>query len=132
MFSNATSLTLAIQPLWRFTDSPIDGRLLVYRSDDIRNLSRIASPKVCGYIHAEDKDLLPETARRDWDVQEERDQGELCCLFPSLGLESLANVCVHICACVVEMCRRMEYIRGWRSQIGGSLGFVLLFVDGKE
>ncbi|XP_076604268.1 disintegrin and metalloproteinase domain-containing protein 17a isoform X2 [Chaetodon auriga] len=60
-----------IEPLWRFTDSPNDGRLLVYRSDDIKNLSRIASPKVCGYIHAEAQDLLPQTARRDWDRQEE-------------------------------------------------------------
>uniref|UniRef100_A0A672ICY9 Disintegrin and metalloproteinase domain-containing protein 17-like n=1 Tax=Salarias fasciatus TaxID=181472 RepID=A0A672ICY9_SALFA len=48
-----------IEPLWRFVDAPTDGRLLVYRSDDIRNLSRIASPKVCGYIHAEARDLLP-------------------------------------------------------------------------
>ncbi|XP_038142146.1 disintegrin and metalloproteinase domain-containing protein 17a isoform X1 [Cyprinodon tularosa] len=52
-----------IEPLWRFTDSPIDGRLLVYRSQDIRNLSRIASPEVCGYIHAEAEDLFPEAAR---------------------------------------------------------------------
>uniref|UniRef100_A0A8C6NWS2 ADAM metallopeptidase domain 17a n=1 Tax=Nothobranchius furzeri TaxID=105023 RepID=A0A8C6NWS2_NOTFU len=49
-----------IEPLWRFTDSPVDGRLLVYRSEDIKNLSRIASPKVCGYIHADAEDLLPE------------------------------------------------------------------------
>nr|XP_020496356.1 disintegrin and metalloproteinase domain-containing protein 17 isoform X1 [Labrus bergylta] len=54
-----------IEPLWRFTDSPTDGRLLVYRSEDIKNLSRIASPKVCGYVQAEAKDLLPQTARRD-------------------------------------------------------------------
>ncbi|XP_039993266.1 disintegrin and metalloproteinase domain-containing protein 17a [Xiphias gladius] len=59
-----------VEPLWRFTDSPTDGRLLVYRSDDIKNLSRIVSPKVCGYVHAEDRDLLPQTARRDWDGQE--------------------------------------------------------------
>uniref|UniRef100_A0A8C4I1V9 ADAM metallopeptidase domain 17 n=1 Tax=Dicentrarchus labrax TaxID=13489 RepID=A0A8C4I1V9_DICLA len=52
-----------VEPLWRFTDSPIDGRLLVYRSEDIKNLSRIASPKVCGYVHAEAKDLLPQNAR---------------------------------------------------------------------
>lgn len=63
-----------IEPLWRFTDSPTDGRLLVYRSDDIKNLSRIASPKVCGYIHAEAKDLLPQSARRDWEKQEQVDQ----------------------------------------------------------
>ncbi|KAM9341317.1 LOW QUALITY PROTEIN: disintegrin and metalloproteinase domain-containing protein 17a [Symphorus nematophorus] len=63
-----------VEPLWRFIDAPTDGRLLVYRSDDIKNLSRIASPKVCGYVHAEAKDLLPETARRDWEEQEKVDQ----------------------------------------------------------
>ncbi|XP_034431919.1 disintegrin and metalloproteinase domain-containing protein 17a isoform X1 [Hippoglossus hippoglossus] len=59
-----------VEPLWRFTDSPTDGRLLVYRSEDIKNLSRIASPKVCGYVHAADMDLLPKPTRRDWDGQE--------------------------------------------------------------
>uniref|UniRef100_A0A3Q1HPQ6 ADAM metallopeptidase domain 17a n=1 Tax=Acanthochromis polyacanthus TaxID=80966 RepID=A0A3Q1HPQ6_9TELE len=53
-----------VEPLWRFTDSPTDGRLLVYRSEDIKNLTHIVSPKVCGYIHAEAQDLLPQTARR--------------------------------------------------------------------
>uniref|UniRef100_A0A673CG57 Disintegrin and metalloproteinase domain-containing protein 17 n=1 Tax=Sphaeramia orbicularis TaxID=375764 RepID=A0A673CG57_9TELE len=61
-----------VEPLWRFTNSPTDGRLLVYRSDDIKNLSRIASPKVCGYMHAQATDLLPQTARRDWQEQEQR------------------------------------------------------------
>ncbi|XP_068436326.1 disintegrin and metalloproteinase domain-containing protein 17a isoform X2 [Clinocottus analis] len=63
-----------VEPLWRFTDSPPDGRLLVYRSDDIKNLTRIVSPKVCGYIHAEASDLLPPTSRMDWDGQEEMEQ----------------------------------------------------------
>uniref|UniRef100_A0A8C8GFT5 ADAM metallopeptidase domain 17b n=1 Tax=Oncorhynchus tshawytscha TaxID=74940 RepID=A0A8C8GFT5_ONCTS len=49
-----------VEPLWRFTETSPDGRLLVYRSEDIRNLSRMASPKVCGYIHAGAQDLLPE------------------------------------------------------------------------
>ncbi|XP_075964560.1 disintegrin and metalloproteinase domain-containing protein 17a [Anarhichas minor] len=65
-----------VEPLWRFTDSPADGRLLVYRSDDIRNLSRIVSPKVCGYVHAEASDLLPQASGRDRDGQEEVDQGK--------------------------------------------------------
>uniref|UniRef100_A0AAY4C008 Peptidase M12B propeptide domain-containing protein n=1 Tax=Denticeps clupeoides TaxID=299321 RepID=A0AAY4C008_9TELE len=39
-----------IEPLWRFTEGDPDGRLLIYRSTDIRNASRLASPKVCGYI----------------------------------------------------------------------------------
>ncbi|XP_029972720.1 disintegrin and metalloproteinase domain-containing protein 17a isoform X2 [Salarias fasciatus] len=62
-----------IEPLWRFVDAPTDGRLLVYRSDDIRNLSRIASPKVCGYIHAEARDLLPPAARDQSAGPEEAD-----------------------------------------------------------
>uniref|UniRef100_UPI003AACBB23 disintegrin and metalloproteinase domain-containing protein 17-like n=1 Tax=Centroberyx gerrardi TaxID=166262 RepID=UPI003AACBB23 len=60
-----------VEPLWRFTDSPHDGRVLVYRSEDIRNLSRVASPKVCGYVHAAAQNLLPDTARMDWVGQEE-------------------------------------------------------------
>uniref|UniRef100_A0A7N6ARQ3 ADAM metallopeptidase domain 17a n=1 Tax=Anabas testudineus TaxID=64144 RepID=A0A7N6ARQ3_ANATE len=59
-----------VEPLWRFMDSPTDGRLLVYRSDDIKNLSRIVSPKVCGYIHAEAENLLPQTVKR---VQQEQE-----------------------------------------------------------
>ncbi|XP_037097518.1 disintegrin and metalloproteinase domain-containing protein 17a isoform X2 [Syngnathus acus] len=61
-----------IEPLWRFTDSADDGRLLVYRSEDIKNLSRIASPKVCAYMHA--KDLLPESAGAGWEEPEVTDK----------------------------------------------------------
>ncbi|XP_051942144.1 disintegrin and metalloproteinase domain-containing protein 17a isoform X2 [Hippocampus zosterae] len=62
-----------VEPLWRFTDSTgDDGRLLVYRSEDIRNLSRIASPKVCGYIDI--KDLLPEATKAAWDEPEVTDK----------------------------------------------------------
>ena len=87
------SVFLSTQPLWRFTDSPADGRLLVYRSEDIKNLSRIVSPKVCGYVHTEDMDLLPKTTRRDWDGQEvDQKEGEFCCLFPSQELLSFLNV----------------------------------------
>ncbi|XP_008306635.1 disintegrin and metalloproteinase domain-containing protein 17a [Cynoglossus semilaevis] len=56
-----------VEPLWRFIDAPADGRLLVYRSDDIKNLSRVASPKVCGYIHAEDRELFSQVSRGDGD-----------------------------------------------------------------
>lgn len=52
-----------IEPLWRFTSAPPDGRLLVYRPEDIRNISRLASPKVCGYVKADSNDLLPESMR---------------------------------------------------------------------
>ncbi|RXN19098.1 disintegrin and metallo ase domain-containing 17-like isoform X2 [Labeo rohita] len=52
-----------VEPLWRFTESPPDGRLLVYRSEDIKNISRLSSPKVCGYVNADAQELLPEEAR---------------------------------------------------------------------
>ncbi|KAJ8270980.1 hypothetical protein GJAV_G00121420 [Gymnothorax javanicus] len=51
-----------IEPLWRYVDSPPDGRLLAYRSEDIRNVSRLASSKVCGYVDAGTQELLPEGA----------------------------------------------------------------------
>lgn len=50
-----------VEPLWRFTNSAADGSLLVYRSEDIKNLSRVASSKVCGYVHADDNHLLPDS-----------------------------------------------------------------------
>ncbi|XP_035280163.1 disintegrin and metalloproteinase domain-containing protein 17 [Anguilla anguilla] len=63
-----------IEPLWRFTDSPPDGRLLAYRSEDIRNISRLASSKVCNYIDAEAEDLLPEGV---WMLRGEGEQESL-------------------------------------------------------
>uniref|UniRef100_A0A4W5MLF2 ADAM metallopeptidase domain 17 n=1 Tax=Hucho hucho TaxID=62062 RepID=A0A4W5MLF2_9TELE len=65
-----------IEPLWRFTSAPPDGRLLVYRPEDIRNISRLASPKVCGYVKADSNDLLPESMRsaRLEDEEEEKRQ----------------------------------------------------------
>uniref|UniRef100_A0A8C5A9B7 ADAM metallopeptidase domain 17 n=1 Tax=Gadus morhua TaxID=8049 RepID=A0A8C5A9B7_GADMO len=49
-----------LEPLWRFTTAPPDGRLLVYRSEDIRNISRLARPNVCGYVHPDPGHLLPD------------------------------------------------------------------------
>ncbi|XP_070705061.1 disintegrin and metalloproteinase domain-containing protein 17 [Pempheris klunzingeri] len=49
-----------IEPLWRFTSAPPDGRLLVYRSEDIRNLSRLQRPSVCGYMTSDGSRLLPD------------------------------------------------------------------------
>lgn len=49
-----------IEPLWRFTKSPPDKRLLVYRSEDIRNVSHLDAPKVCGYLTTEASQLLPQ------------------------------------------------------------------------
>ncbi|XP_062378028.1 disintegrin and metalloproteinase domain-containing protein 17a [Sardina pilchardus] len=51
-----------VEPLWRFLETSSDGRLLVYRSEDIKNISRLASSKVCGYVNSEAQDFLPEQA----------------------------------------------------------------------
>ncbi|XP_061099109.1 disintegrin and metalloproteinase domain-containing protein 17 isoform X1 [Conger conger] len=63
-----------IEPLWRFTESPPDGRLLAYRSEDIRNISRLASSKVCGYVDAEAEGLFPEGV---WEAGAEGEQESL-------------------------------------------------------
>uniref|UniRef100_A0A8D3DDX9 ADAM metallopeptidase domain 17 n=1 Tax=Scophthalmus maximus TaxID=52904 RepID=A0A8D3DDX9_SCOMX len=52
-----------IEPLWRFSSAPPDGRLLIYRSDDIRNLSRLQQPSVCGYVTSDPRHLLPDSVR---------------------------------------------------------------------
>lgn len=56
------SKLLWLQPLWRFT-WPSDSRLLVYRSDHIRNLSRPQRPSVCGYVDSHSSHLLPDGVR---------------------------------------------------------------------
>ncbi|XP_076612495.1 disintegrin and metalloproteinase domain-containing protein 17 [Chaetodon auriga] len=52
-----------IEPLWRFTSAPPDGRLLIYRSEDIRNLSRLHQPSVCGYVTSDPSHLLPDSVK---------------------------------------------------------------------
>uniref|UniRef100_A0A8B9MW11 ADAM metallopeptidase domain 17 n=1 Tax=Accipiter nisus TaxID=211598 RepID=A0A8B9MW11_9AVES len=48
-----------VEPLWRFVDNVQDERLLVYRSEDIKDFSRLQSPKVCGYLKLNEEELLP-------------------------------------------------------------------------
>lgn len=50
------------QPLWRFTAAPPDGRLLIYRSEDIRHLQRLRRPSVCGYVRSNASSRLPESS----------------------------------------------------------------------
>uniref|UniRef100_A0A671KFS9 ADAM metallopeptidase domain 17a n=1 Tax=Sinocyclocheilus anshuiensis TaxID=1608454 RepID=A0A671KFS9_9TELE len=63
-----------VEPLWRFTESPSDGRLLVYRSEDIKNISQLSSPKVCGYVNADAQELLPEEARAAGQTEQEEER----------------------------------------------------------
>ncbi|KAH0518532.1 Disintegrin and metalloproteinase domain-containing protein 17 [Microtus ochrogaster] len=48
-----------IEPLWRFVNDTKDKRMLVYKSEDIKDVSRLQSPKVCGYVKADSEELLP-------------------------------------------------------------------------
>lgn len=86
----------------------MNGRVLVYRSEDIKNISRLASSKVCGYVHAEANDLLPQSARRSWVGPEEVEQekGELfltsCVVlrrkgFGGRGVRGVTNRKPHTC-----------------------------------
>uniref|UniRef100_A0AAX7UMG3 ADAM metallopeptidase domain 17 n=1 Tax=Astatotilapia calliptera TaxID=8154 RepID=A0AAX7UMG3_ASTCA len=52
-----------VEPLWRFTSAPSGGRLLIYRSEDIRNISRLLQPSVCGYVTSDPSDLLPDSVK---------------------------------------------------------------------
>lgn len=67
-----------LQPLWRFIEDSHDDRLLVYRSEDIRNVSRLAASKVCGYISTDAFEMLPESVRtaRALDEGEEEEDGK--------------------------------------------------------
>ncbi|XP_068136417.1 disintegrin and metalloproteinase domain-containing protein 17 isoform X2 [Hyperolius riggenbachi] len=42
-----------IEPLWRFAEDTSKDSLLVYKSEDIREVSRLQSSKVCGYMKPE-------------------------------------------------------------------------------
>ncbi|KAM4522427.1 disintegrin and metalloproteinase domain-containing protein 17 [Odontesthes bonariensis] len=63
-----------IEPLWRFTSAPPDGRLLIYRSEDIRNISRLQQPSVCGYTTSDPSHLLPDSVRAAMLDEQEEDE----------------------------------------------------------
>ncbi|KAK2889764.1 hypothetical protein Q8A73_018064 [Channa argus] len=63
-----------VEPLWRFTSTPPDGRLLVYRSEDIRNISRLQQPSVCGYVSSDPSHLLPDSVRTAMTEDREEDE----------------------------------------------------------
>ncbi|XP_069370627.1 disintegrin and metalloproteinase domain-containing protein 17 isoform X1 [Paralichthys olivaceus] len=63
-----------IEPLWRFTSAPPDGRLLIYRSEDIRNLSRLQHPSVCGYVTSDPSHLLPDSVQTVMLTEREEDE----------------------------------------------------------
>lgn len=54
--------------------------MLAYRSEDIKNVSRLQSPKVCGYVKVDDGELIPKGL-----IDTEPPEGELCKLYSSKG-----------------------------------------------
>lgn len=73
------NFSLCCQPLWRFVDDVEDERLLVYRSEDIKDVSRLQSPKVCGYLKLNEDELLPKGL-------EDRKQNEGECPYLGRGV----------------------------------------------
>ncbi|XP_072298090.1 disintegrin and metalloproteinase domain-containing protein 17-like [Eucyclogobius newberryi] len=64
-----------VEPLWRFSTAPPDGRLLVYRSDHIKNLSRVQQPSVCGYMTSDPSLLLPDDLRQGLNMTSDPEPG---------------------------------------------------------
>lgn len=67
-----------------------DERLLVYRSEDIKDFSRLQSPKVCGYLKLNEEELLPKGL-------EDRKQNEGECLY--LGRAASLKQMLEFCLC---------------------------------
>ncbi|XP_062857489.1 disintegrin and metalloproteinase domain-containing protein 17 [Trichomycterus rosablanca] len=82
-----------IEPLWRFTEGPSDDRLLVYRSEDIRNVTRLAASKVCGYVTAEASQLLPENIRTVVTSEEEKQENDEHLRTKRLAVDHSENTC---------------------------------------
>ncbi|XP_041815010.1 disintegrin and metalloproteinase domain-containing protein 17-like [Chelmon rostratus] len=80
-----------IEPLWRFTSAPPDGRLLIYRSEDIRNLSRLHQPSVCGYVTSDPSHLLPDIVKTA--VLEEQEEEESVLRGKRQVHDHLKNTC---------------------------------------
>ncbi|KAI3364677.1 hypothetical protein L3Q82_011448 [Scortum barcoo] len=80
-----------VEPLWRFTSAPPDGRLLIYRSEDIRNLSRLHQPSVCGYVTSDPAHLLPDGVKTT--VLEDREEEEFLFRGKRQVHDHLKNTC---------------------------------------
>lgn len=97
------NFSLCCQPLWRFVDDVEDERLLVYRSEDIKDFSRLQSPKVCGYLKLSEDELLPKGL-------EDRKQNEGEC--PYLGR-----------AASLKQINSFNSLWGWRSEAALLMAF---------
>ncbi|XP_069028673.1 disintegrin and metalloproteinase domain-containing protein 17 [Embiotoca jacksoni] len=80
-----------IEPLWRFTSAPPDGRLLIYRSEDIRNISRLHRPSVCGYVTSDPNHILPDGVRAA--MSEDREDEESVLRGKRQVLDHKKNTC---------------------------------------
>ncbi|XP_041043950.1 disintegrin and metalloproteinase domain-containing protein 17 isoform X1 [Carcharodon carcharias] len=60
-----------VEPLWRFIDSVPVEKLLAYKSEDVREIGRLTSSNVCGYVKLNESELFPE------DVEDEEDDFDI-------------------------------------------------------
>ncbi|KAM6139195.1 disintegrin and metalloproteinase domain-containing protein 17 isoform 2-T2 [Phoenicopterus ruber ruber] len=107
-----------IEPLWRFVDNVQDERLLVYRSEDIKDFSRLQSPKVCGYLKLNEEELLPKGL-------EDRKQNEASFLRKKRAVpESSKNTCKML---VVADHRFFKYMG--RGEESTTINYLIELID---
>lgn len=55
--------------------------MLVYKSEDIKDVSRLQSPKVCGYVKADSEELLPKGL-----IDREPSEGKTSCFKYNISI----------------------------------------------
>ncbi|KAE8605038.1 hypothetical protein XENTR_v10014947 [Xenopus tropicalis] len=110
-----------IEPLWRFVENTSGDNMLVYRSGDIKDFSRLKSSKVCGYIKPKE-DLFKneqdtaESAEGDDYLHREKRQ--------RAGPDSLRNTCKML---VVADHRFFKYMG--RGEESTTINYLIELID---
>ncbi|XP_064412459.1 disintegrin and metalloproteinase domain-containing protein 17 isoform X2 [Latimeria chalumnae] len=111
-----------IEPLWRFTNSTKDGRMLAYRSQDIKEFSRLTSPNVCGYVKMDGKDLLPE------EVQKAQEANEAEHIHRQKRQSSISDSSRNTCTMLVVADHRFFKYMG-RSEESTTINYLIELID---
>uniref|UniRef100_A0A8P4KCI1 ADAM metallopeptidase domain 17b n=1 Tax=Dicentrarchus labrax TaxID=13489 RepID=A0A8P4KCI1_DICLA len=111
-----------VEPLWRFTSAPPDGRLLIYRSEDIRNLSRLQQPSVCGYVTSDPVHLFPDSVKTA--ILEEREEEE----FVSRGKRQVHDHLKNTCPLLLVADHRFFKHMG-REEESTTLNYLIELID---
>ncbi|XP_016348034.1 disintegrin and metalloproteinase domain-containing protein 17-like isoform X1 [Sinocyclocheilus anshuiensis] len=113
-----------IEPLWRFIENPRDDRLLVYRSEDIRNVSRLTAPKVCGYISADASEMLPESVRAASPLDEDEEEEDRHLRERRQTLDHSKNTCPLLLVADYRFFRHMG-----RREESTTLNYLIELID---